>query len=454
LAGPGSNRRQKRVTPHDGCGLGRAWYGGRVEAARHRRGYYRLSAVGYQQWQIAELTGQTQADVSEIIHGREVISYDLLARIAEGLGIARGRLGLAYDVTTREIIRGSVATTSDREVDEDMKRRAAIAAATKAVFGYALLGEAVALDHVPEVAALPSVIGRSDVTRLRALTERLRALGRAGHGVPEVLSRVTARAERWLDIRPATELVGRQLHSAVADLHTLAGWWCTDMLQVDQARWHYWRAVEVAGDGKDAFGAVSAVVHAGHQEREAGDPSEALKLYQLAYHKLLDPALRGDERSSKYQGLLLIRSAHARALMGQPAQDVHEMLARADDQPPFADPFERAAELDVRARTELALGDLDTAQRTATTSIDTRPAAAEPYTINARITRVTAHVLAGERTAAETAAKVLDVVAEQRSLLRVRAALTPLAKALAARRDSTSVELAQRARQLMLVSGS
>jgi hypothetical protein len=407
--------------------------------------YYRLTAVGYQQWQIAELTGQTQTDVSEIIHGREVISYDLLARIADGLGIARGRLGLAYDVTTREIIRGSAATTSDREVDEDMKRRAAIAAATKVVFGYALLGEAVALDHVPEVTALPSVIGRSDVTRLRALTERFRALGRAGHGVPEVLSRVTAGAQRWLEVRPATELVSRQLHSTVADLHTLAGWWCTDGLQVDQARWHYSRALTVAGDGGDVFGMVSAMTHAAHMDRRLGALNDALKLYQLAQIKLWD--VRDQPKATAHQALLHGRSAHVLAQMGRP-QDAQRELARAADLPPLDDPFERAGSDVVRAFTALALGDVDAAEQYATTALGTySPEHHRRESVYGQIALATTHTVAGERDAPTSTVAVMDAVAELRSVL-VRADLAPLEKALAARKDSTSVELAQRARQL------
>src|SRR5262245_14439854 len=49
------------------------------------------------QRQIAALTGQSQSEISEILGGRRVVSYDLLVRIAEGLSVGRGLLGLAYD---------------------------------------------------------------------------------------------------------------------------------------------------------------------------------------------------------------------------------------------------------------------------------------------------------------------------------------------------------------------
>ena len=52
--------------------------------------YLILKDEGVTQRQIAELTGQSQSEVSEILDGRKVLSYDLLVRIAEGLRIAEG----------------------------------------------------------------------------------------------------------------------------------------------------------------------------------------------------------------------------------------------------------------------------------------------------------------------------------------------------------------------------
>lgn len=50
---------------------------------------------GFGQSRIGMLTGQSQPEVSAIINGRKVIAVWLLARIAEGLGIPPGYLGLA-----------------------------------------------------------------------------------------------------------------------------------------------------------------------------------------------------------------------------------------------------------------------------------------------------------------------------------------------------------------------
>ena len=55
-----------------------------------------LQKHGVSQRPIAALTGQSQSEISEILGGRRVMAYDLIVRIAEGLGVGRGLLGLAY----------------------------------------------------------------------------------------------------------------------------------------------------------------------------------------------------------------------------------------------------------------------------------------------------------------------------------------------------------------------
>jgi transcriptional regulator with XRE-family HTH domain len=70
-------------------------------------GVYRLlQAHGVSQRAIAARTGQSQSEVSEIVAGRrQVVAYDVLVRIADGLVVPRGWMGLAYDETTVAYIR-------------------------------------------------------------------------------------------------------------------------------------------------------------------------------------------------------------------------------------------------------------------------------------------------------------------------------------------------------------
>ena len=60
------------------------------------RVYRLLQKIGFSQQKIAALTGQSQPEVSAIIHGRKVMAYDVLLRLVEGLGIPRGLAGLSF----------------------------------------------------------------------------------------------------------------------------------------------------------------------------------------------------------------------------------------------------------------------------------------------------------------------------------------------------------------------
>src|SRR5262245_28400182 len=82
--------------------------------------YRLLGAAGVSQRQIAALTGQNQSEISDIAQGRQVQAYDLLARIADGLGIPRGYMGLAYTDTTAYRLAGTTRTHSE---DAWMERR-------------------------------------------------------------------------------------------------------------------------------------------------------------------------------------------------------------------------------------------------------------------------------------------------------------------------------------------
>jgi transcriptional regulator with XRE-family HTH domain len=56
-----------------------------------------LQRYGISQRRIAALTTQSQSEISEILAGRRVVSYDVLVRIADGLRVPRGWMGLAYE---------------------------------------------------------------------------------------------------------------------------------------------------------------------------------------------------------------------------------------------------------------------------------------------------------------------------------------------------------------------
>jgi plasmid maintenance system antidote protein VapI len=62
------------------------------------RVYRLLQRYGVSQRRIAERVGMNQSEVSEILGGRRVLSYDVLVRVAEGLGVPRGWMGLELNI--------------------------------------------------------------------------------------------------------------------------------------------------------------------------------------------------------------------------------------------------------------------------------------------------------------------------------------------------------------------
>jgi predicted XRE-type DNA-binding protein len=103
---PGECRRNQWIDPA-------VWQREDMRLALARRDiatvYRLLQRYGLSQRAIAALAGQSQSEVSEVIAGRRrVLSYELLVRIAVGLGVPRGWMGLAYDASPSD-----VATPSD-----------------------------------------------------------------------------------------------------------------------------------------------------------------------------------------------------------------------------------------------------------------------------------------------------------------------------------------------------
>jgi transcriptional regulator with XRE-family HTH domain len=69
--------------------------------------FRQLQHLGLSQRRIATRTGQNQSEVGEVLSGtRMVTSYDVLLRIAHGLGIPRGLLGLAHTTPSGDTATG------------------------------------------------------------------------------------------------------------------------------------------------------------------------------------------------------------------------------------------------------------------------------------------------------------------------------------------------------------
>ncbi len=176
-----------------------------------------LRRHGMSQRRIGALTGQAQPEISAITRGRHVVSYDVLSRIADGLGIPRGLMGLAYTPTDPPP-REAAPTMPDR--------REFMGLLAKITMGATLTTADLALLATPAVATpTPSRIGTTEVDQLRELTRVLwtqeKQLG--GGAVRDAVLAQLGWA-RSLLTTTHTDEVGHQLRAVLSDLLALAGW--------------------------------------------------------------------------------------------------------------------------------------------------------------------------------------------------------------------------------------
>jgi transcriptional regulator with XRE-family HTH domain len=399
--------------------------------------YRLLTEAGVAQRQIAKWTGQSQSEVCEILRGRQVMAYDVLVRIADALDVPRGWMGLGYGEDA------SAPPCPVEEVDEDVKRRVLLAVASVALVGSPVLGK---LLHIPAPPAtptpLPARLGAVDVAAIKSLTTKLRTVTRAYGGGAEVVTSVAQRSLPLMSV-PASASLKAELGSALADLHTMAGWCCVDCGHDDNARAHFAQAMDLAGEAGDGYQLVSALRHAGIQMRDAGAYNDDLKACQLGLIKL-GVVSRDDARGQEQRAWLHGESAIALAAMGH-REEAQRAIATAREWAP-ATTFD-TADLDLMtAEMHLFLNRFDTAESMAAASTRTFGADRREGVL-ADIILATIHTRTREPDSTMLAQRAINGVASLRSV-RAQAALPALVQALDARSDSTSRDLAHHARRI------
>jgi hypothetical protein len=243
--------------------------------------YRRLRVYGVTQRQIGQLTGQSQSEVCEIIQGRQVMSYDVLVRIADGLGMPRGYLGLAYTADGKSsAYRGGDPSGVVAEVTDDVLRRDVLAKGSVALVGVPVLGKLLTSSAGPGELGLPSQVGMTDVAEIRNTADQLRVAARVKGGQARAVHAAAAQYGRLLQV-PASEVVRTRLYSELAALNNLAGWCCFDSGMDLHARWHYRTAIDLAHQGGDGYELSRALRFSGVIDSARGRPNDALKVYQI-----------------------------------------------------------------------------------------------------------------------------------------------------------------------------
>lgn len=288
--------------------------------------YERLQRVGVSQRKIARLTGQSASEVYEVLKGRQVMAYDVLARIADGLGVPRGYLGLAYDESTETALDLATAVCTPH-ADEREEVRRLLSHAANVTMGAAVHEVArwwQPLDR--QVAPAPERVGLCDVEHLEALTAAMRAIDYR-HGGGACRDAVAAQV-RW-----AQQLLGgscsddtrNRLHVALADLHNLAGWTSFDVGMYSVARIHYARALEQAKHVEDFSLVANVLYRMGRLHLHRSMHRDALRFFQLGQ------IAAQDSGCSVTVAMLCANEAVAYALLGDHTQSLRS-IGRAQDE--------------------------------------------------------------------------------------------------------------------------
>ncbi len=402
--------------------------------------YALLRDAGISQRRIADLTGQSQSQVCEIIYGRPVLQAHVLERIADGLGVERGWLGVAHAPGYSEH-----EVTSAQEVDDDMRRRSFLAAASAAVFGAPILGEAIDLP-APGDAPLPTRLGMADVEAIEHHLVGLRELARRYGGQADALGSAANHCTRLMQVQ-AADPVRARLGSALAEMHTETGWSCFDSGLHAQAQHHYRQAVDLANEVHDGYQTAYALRHAGLLPAETGDPNHAIKLYQLAEVHLRRSEARNDPRTPSLARWLSAQTASACTRLDTFRGQAQDHLAKARDGWEPADPFDRANMNMVTAWVGADLGRIDTAEPFAAASVREWGDSSRRDSVLAEISLATLHLHAREPDSLPLARTAIEHVSSLRSV-RARQRLAPLLAELDSRSGSEARELARQARRV------
>ncbi|HEU4425688.1 MAG TPA: helix-turn-helix domain-containing protein [Pilimelia sp.] len=295
-----------------------------------------LQHVGVSQRRIAALTSQSQSEISEILSGRQVMAYDVLARIADGLGIPRGSMGLAYDDGASELLAEQDEIAN--RPDEQEETRVLLAHVAEVTMGAAVLDiNSWSQSFEPVMAPVPDRVGMADVARLESITHGLRALDYQ-HGGGSCRDAVVAQvqwAQRWLRADHG-DSVGRRLHLALADLHNLAGWTSFDVGLYAPARRYFVRALEQAKHANELSLVAKVLYCMGRLHLHRGRVVDALKFFQLGQ-------IAAQESGCELAvAMLCANEAWAYALLGR-SQQAFKSIGRAQDEFARADVAEAPA---------------------------------------------------------------------------------------------------------------
>jgi transcriptional regulator with XRE-family HTH domain len=239
-----------------------------------------LKRRGWSRAAIAAATGLSETRVRQICQARQqVTSYDVLERIAAGLQIDRGLIGLGYSEDLAAAARPSEAPQPDPTADPDFVGSLAAMAVGRVPVNPDRL-----LPPPPSVAlGSPATVTGVHVCVLREISEQHRRFD-AEHGGGACRESGAAYV-RWahgmLSGRCDTSTTYRELRAALSDLYQIVGWASHDLGDHTGARTYLTAGLALARE-IDNLGLISAAFYRlGRVSIHQGRAEDALKLWQL-----------------------------------------------------------------------------------------------------------------------------------------------------------------------------
>jgi hypothetical protein len=240
---------------------------------------------------------------------------------------------------------------------------------------------------------------------------------------------------------PASEEVHADMASALANLHTMAGWTCVDSGFHDQARACFATAMDLAKTANDDREMASAFRHAGIQMCDSGAYNDGLRSFQLGLMANEDPEatawLHGET------GLPYVAMGHK--------DHAVTAMKKAREQP-LTDPFDSADMDYVTSCVYVRLGKIDAAESLTASSVQKWDAegVSKRDRVEADIMLATIHATAGEPDTVSLARKAIAGVAALQSVRVRQVKMLPLAQSLEKRPNTPGFrDLAVQARRVM-----
>lgn len=263
------------------------WHSGNFEGrpmrdvlgARDITGLFRfLRSRGFSRSALAAATGLSETRVREIVQGRQqVTSYEVLERIADGLGVERGLMGLAYAGAAELPVPG-LPVGDPGDYQDFLGAMAAFAVGS-------VPQDAARLLPAPPsaVGRVPAVVTGRHVAVLREISDRHRRFDADGGGGSCRDSAVAYL--RWahglLGSRPDSDETARALKVALSDLYQVAGWACHDLGDHGDARRYLAAGLALAREIDDLPIIAGGFYRLGRVSVHQGRAREALRLWQL-----------------------------------------------------------------------------------------------------------------------------------------------------------------------------